>query len=336
MNQPRQRPLSLDGLRSFEAVARRLSFSAAAEELFLTQSAVSRQIKALETELGSMLFNRGTRRVELTAAGLALQQAVLPSLERIDRTVRQLRVAHGREHVNVSTFASFATLWLLPRLAAFQRQHPDIDIRLSATDKLVDMDDTEVDLVLRYDLARSVPAHAEPMFGELLSPVASPWLCSQAALGQAPPLREPADLRGHALLEEDDHRPGTYALSWRRWLTLNGQPQLEPRRWVYLNYTHQQVQGALAGQGIALARLSLVHDQLERGELVEPFGAAGRIAGESAYWMILLPQARLRPALVAFADWVRHEAAGTRAALGEAAGVTTRNPPGGPRRTPSA
>lgn len=321
MNPPRQRPLSLDGLRSFEAVARRLSFSAAAEELFLTQSAVSRQIKALETELGAALFNRGTRRVELTAAGLALQQAVLPSLERIDRAVRQLRIARGREHVNVSTFASFASLWLMPRLATFQQQHPDIDIRLSASDKLVDMDDAEVDLVLRYDRARSVPAHAEPLFGELLSPVACPWLCSQAGLGQAPPLRQPADLREHTLLEEDDqHRPGAYALSWRRWLSLNGQPQLEPRRWVYLNYTHQQVQGALAGQGVALARIALVHEQLERGELVEPFGAAGRIAGESAYWLILLPQARLRPALVAFADWVRHEAARTRAALGEAGG----------------
>ena len=112
MNAQRQRPLSLDGLRAFEAVARRLSFSAAADELFLTQSAVSRQIKSLEDELGASLFNRGTRRVELTTAGSALQQAVVPALERIDRTVRLLRVQRGREHVNVSTFASFATLWL--------------------------------------------------------------------------------------------------------------------------------------------------------------------------------------------------------------------------------
>lgn len=322
MNPPRQRPLSLDGLRAFDAVARRLSFSAAAEELHLTQSAVSRQIKALESELGATLFDRGTRHVELTAAGLALQQAVAPSLERIDRAVRQLRIARGREHVNVSTFASFASLWLMPRLAAFQQQHPDIDIRLSATDKLVDMDDTEVDLVLRYDLARKVPAHAEPLFGELLSPVASPWLCDQAGRGQVPPLRQPADLREHTLLEEDDHHPGASPLSWRRWLALHGQPQLQPRRWLYLNYTHQQVQGALAGQGIALARIALVHEQLERGELVEPFGAAARMTAEHGYWLILLPQARLRPALVAFADWVRHEAARTRAAMGDAAGIS--------------
>lgn len=318
MNIPRQRPLSLDGLRAFEAVARRLSFSAAADELHLTQSAISRQIKALEEELGASLFNRGTRKVELTAAGAALQQAVVPSLERIDRTVRQLRVQRGREHVNVSTFASFATLWLMPRLDRFQRLHPDIDIRLSATDKLVELDDPEVDLVLRYDFERNVPSHAERLFGEILSPMTSPWLLEQSRQGAAPPLRSAADLAAHALLEEDDHRPSAAFLSWRRWLRLHDQPQLEPRRWIFLNYTHQQVQGAVAGQGIALARMPMVHEQIERGELVEPFGAEGRIPGETCYWLILLPQARMRPALKAFADWVRDEAARTRRSIGDA------------------
>ena len=133
MNPTHRRPLSLDGLRAFEAVARRLSFSAVADELHLTQSAISRQIKALETELGAALFNRGTRKVELTAAGVLLRQAVLPALDGIDRSVRQIRVAQGRRAVSVTTFASFATLWLLPRLAGFQQQHPDIEIRISAT-----------------------------------------------------------------------------------------------------------------------------------------------------------------------------------------------------------
>lgn len=315
MNPHRQRPLSLDGLRAFEAVARRLSFSAAADELYLTQSAVSRQIKALEEEIGATLFNRGTRKVELTAAGVMLEQAVGPSLERIDRTVRQLRIARGRQHVNVSTFASFATLWLMPRLASFQALHPDIDIRLSATDKLVEMDDPEVDLLLRYDYQHNLPGHAEPLFGEMLSPMTSPWLVEQSRNGRAAPLACAADLAGHALLEEDDHRPSAFSLSWRRWLQLQDQPQLEPRRWIYLNYTHQQVQGALAGQGIALARMPLVQELLERGELVEPFGPAGRMPGDAGYWLILLPQARLRPALQAFADWVRAEAARTRAGM---------------------
>ena len=318
MNPTHRRPLSLDGLRAFEAVARRLSFSGAADELFVTQSAVSRQIKSLEGELGAPLFNRGTRKVELTSAGEMLRQAVLPALEGIDRSVRQIRVAQGRRGVSLSTFASFATLWLMPRLAAFQQQHPDIDIRLSATDVRAEMDDPELDLVLRYDLAANLPAGAEPMFGEVLTPVASPWLLQQAASGQTPPLRQPQDLAAHALLEEDDPRPSAEYLSWRHWLRLMGRPGLEPRRWVFLNYTHQQVQGALAGQGVALARMALVHDQISRGELVEPFGAAGRIGAPSAYWLIPLPGARLRPELRAFLAWVRAEAAITRAALGEA------------------
>jgi len=292
--------------------------------LFLTQSAISRQIKALELELGLPLFNRGTRRVEITAAGQALRQAVLPALDGIDRAVRQVRVSQGRRNVNLSTFASFTTLWLMPRLAGFQQQHPDIDIRISATDVLADLDDPELDLVLRYDFAANVPAGAELMFGELLTPVASPWLTRQAASGQAPPLASAADLAGHALLEEDDHRPSAATLSWRRWLREMGQPGLEPRRWIYLNYTHQQVQGALAGQGVALARMALVHDQLARGELVEPFGAAGRLSGPAAYWLLPLPGARLRPELRAFIAWVRGEAAITRAAL---AGPTNAAPP---------
>ena len=316
MNQPSHRPLALANLRSFEAVARRLSFSAAATEMFVTPSAISRQIKSLEAELGAPLFIRGTRKVELTAAGEVLRQALLPWLERIDRAVRQIRVAQGRRHVNVSTFASFATLWLLPRLAPFQQQHADIDIRISATDALIDLDDPDIDLVLRYDFAANVPPQAEAMFGERLTPVASPILLAQSRAGQVPPLAEPADLAGHALLEEDDHRPSAYSLSWRRWLRQMGQPTLEPRRWVYLNYTHQQVQGALAGQGIALARMAMVHEQLERGELVEPFGAARRIAGPAAYWLLPLPGARLTAELQAFIAWMRSEAARTRESLG--------------------
>ena len=323
MNQPiSRRPLSLDALRAFEAVARRLSFSAAASELFVTQSAISRQIKAMETELGAALFNRGTRKVELTAAGEAMRQAVLPALDRIDRTVRQIRVARGRRHVNVSTFASFASLWLLPRLAGFQHKHPDIDIRISATDMLTDLDDPDVDVALRYDFAANVPAHAEPMFEEVLTPVASPGLLWQAQSGHVPPLATAADLAGHALLEEDDQRPSASSLSWRRWLATHGQPGLEPRRWTYLNYTHQQVQGALAGQGVALARLALVHELLARGELVEPFGRAGRLPGLAAYWLLPLPGARLRPELQAFLAWLQAEAGSTRAAMGHAVGAS--------------
>jgi LysR family glycine cleavage system transcriptional activator len=128
----RQRPLAVGSLRAFEAVARRSSFRAAGEELHLTQPAVSRQIRGLEDELGAPLFLRGTRHVELTSVGAALLRAVAPLLDRLDAAVRQIRSAQGRLQVGLTTFASFASLWLLPRLQAFQHAHPGLDDDLVA------------------------------------------------------------------------------------------------------------------------------------------------------------------------------------------------------------
>jgi LysR family transcriptional regulator, glycine cleavage system transcriptional activator len=301
------RLLDVGPLRAFEAVARRLSFSAAAEELFLTQPAISRQIKALETELGLTLFLRGTRRVELTREGVQLQRNVLPLLQRLDTTVRQLRAARGRRQVSLSTFASFASLWLLPRLAAFEQDHPDIDIRISASDTLVDLDDPQIDLVLRYCHPKDAPPGAVRLFGEVLTPVVGRALAEQIAQGAAPALREPADVARYTLLEEDDHRGSAQWLSWRHWLRENGVPGLEPVRWMLLNFTYQQVQAALAGQGLALARVPLVAETLRRGELVEPFGPARRAASPYAYWLVTLQHgnATLRPEVSAFASWLQ-------------------------------
>lgn len=317
MNRLPQRPLAVGPLRAFEAVARLLSFRAAAQELFLTQSAVSRQIRALEEELGAPLFARGTRHVELTAAGVTLQRGVLPLLDRLDSTVRQIRLARGRRQVNISTFASFASMWLLPRLEAFQRAQPDIDIRISATDHLVDLDDPELDLILRYTLPGNVPPEAQRLFGEVLTPVVNTGLWTQSRQGQAPALATPADLARHTLLEEDDPRASINYSSWRHWLRQHGQPRLEPARWIYLNFTYQQVQAALAGQGVALARLALVLEALERGELVEPFGAAARVSSPYAYWLIPSRAAQARPELAQLQEWLLAQAAVSRRALGE-------------------
>ena len=318
MKTDKHRLLRLDHLRTFDAVARRLSFSAAADELHLTQSAISRQIKALEEDLGASVFNRGTRRVELSAAGLTLRHTVTQLLDQLDRAVREIRGRGGRPRVSVSTFASFASLWLMPRLAAFQKANPDFDIRLSASDHLTPLDDPELDVVLRYCEPVVAAPIAERLFGELITPVASRQWLEQVRSGAIPALAKPADVAGHTLLEEDDPRPSTsYQLSWRRWLDEQGVGGLQPQRWVYLNFTHQQVQGALAGQGIALARLALVHDLLEGGELVELFDGRCRLAGSCAYYLIQMPLAQPRPELARFVEWVRAEAARTRRSLGE-------------------
>jgi LysR family glycine cleavage system transcriptional activator len=309
MNQVRHRPLAVGSLRAFDAVARRLSFRAAAEDLHLTQPAVSRQIRGLEDEIGAALFLRGTRHVELTNAGATLLRAVAPLLAQLDATVRHLRSAQRRQPVGVATFASLASLWLLPRLAGFQAEHPAIDIRVSAADALVDLDDPDIDLALRYCLPADAPPGSTELFGEVLTPVASPALLARQ------PLRVPDDLAQHTLLEEDDPRPSAEYLSWRHWLAQHATPGLQPRGWIYLNFTYQQIQAALAGQGVALARLALVRESISRGELIEPFGAAGRSGSPFAYWLVRWPARRQRPALAAFESWLLAQAAATRAAV---------------------
>jgi LysR family transcriptional regulator, glycine cleavage system transcriptional activator len=327
MNRSPHRPLAVGPLRAFEAVARRLSFSAAAEELFLTQPAISRQIKALEDELGAPLFVRGTRKVELTGAGVQLLRSVMPLLQKLDTAVRQIRSARGRRHVSVSTFASFASLWLLPRLPAFEKLHPDIDIRISATDTMTDLDDPEIDLVLRYCHPDVVPPGAQRLFGEVITPTVSCALSQQAERGHVPPLREPADLAHHSLLEEDWPLPSGEFLSWRHWLRDQGLPRLEPQRWLYLNYTYQQVQAALAGGGVALGRVPLIIDSLARGDLVEPFGASRRVASPFAYWLFDLAALRgertVRPEVTAFAQWLGEQAVLTRQQIDAAVNAVT-------------
>nr|MDH4393446.1 LysR substrate-binding domain-containing protein [Aquabacterium sp.] len=258
---------------------------------------------------------------ELTGAGATLLRSVAPLLARLDASVRQIRMARSRAQVSVSTFPSFASLWLMPRLIEFERAHPALDIRISATDRLVDPDDPELDLALRHCRADRATAGATRLFGEVLSPVIGARLADAIRRGEAAPLKQPAELAGHTLLDMDDGSTQAAALGWAAWLAAKGLDRLAPKRWISTNFTHQQIQAALAGQGVALARMALVHDQIARGELVEPFGAAGRMTAPLDYWLIPLPGARLRPELRAFITWVRGEAAATRSALGEAPGI---------------
>jgi DNA-binding transcriptional LysR family regulator len=312
-NHLRTRPISAGHLRTFEAVARHLNFRAASEELSLTQSAVSRQIQAMEEEVGVALFLRHTRAVELTGAGGQLLRAVVPSLERLDAAVRMVRRSAGRKSVAVTTWASFASMWLIPRLEAFQSEHPDIDLRIDATDNRVDLDTSDVDIALRYAPAGAVPPNAIRLFGEQLTPVASPWL-----IKSGPPLQRGADLAHFTLIEAGDgHRTQNLEfLAWRRWLDTYNFRQLEPKRWLYFNYAHQIAQAALTGQGVALARMPLVADSLASGDLVEILPDM-RMDSPLVYWLIVGPRAAERPEIVAFCSWLKAQAARTREAMGE-------------------
>jgi LysR family glycine cleavage system transcriptional activator len=315
MTSTRNRPLPVGALRAFEAVARLLSFRAAADELHLTQSAISRQISSLEAELGAALFLRGTRHVEVSSDGATLLRAVAPALDRLDASVRQIRAGRGRNVVSVTTFASFSSLWLIPRLEAFQRSHEDIDIRVSATDRIIGLDEPDLDLALRYCVAAQAPPGAIHLFDETLTPVIGRLLAGQIAGGDAAPLKTPSDLAKHALAEEEDHRPGSADLTWRHWLTVQNEGRLQPRRWLVFNFTHQQLQAALTGHAVALGRLPLVAEALVRGELLEPFGRAGRLASTKAYWLVPSATGQARPEVAEFARWVISQAALTRDAM---------------------
>lgn len=308
----RTRPISAGHLRAFEAVARHLNFRAASEEMALTQSAVSRQIQSLEEEVGVSLFLRHTRAVELTSAGAQLLTAVSQSLPRIDNAVRQIRQSAGRRAVSLTTFASFASMWLIPRLEQFQRDNPEIDIRIDATDVSLDLDIADVDLALRYGPMANMPPHAVRLFGEQLTPVASPWLLKSGA-----PLKKPADLTQFALIEAGDaHQSHLEWLTWRRWFDENGMPKLQPKRWLYFNYAYQMVQAALTGQGIVLARLPMIAEALANGDLVEPLPDL-RMDSPMAYWLIVGPRSDHRPEIKDFCAWLTQQSKATRETIGE-------------------
>ncbi|WP_295532083.1 LysR substrate-binding domain-containing protein [uncultured Pseudacidovorax sp.] len=308
----RTRPIGAGYLRAFEAVARHLNFRAAAEEMALTQSAVSRQIQSLEEEVGVPLFLRHTRAVELTSAGAQLLLATQQALPRIDGAVRQIRQSAGRKSVALTTFASFASMWLIPRLEAFQQEHPDIDIRIDASDVAVDLDLVDIDMALRYGPAEAMPVGAVRLFGETLMPVASPWL-----IKSNPAIREPADITRFTLIEAGDaHRTHLEWLTWRRWFETNGLARSQPRRWLYFNYAYQMVQAALSGQGVVLARSPLIAESLASGDLVEVLPRQ-RMDSPMAYWLLVAPRSTARPEIRAFCEWLREQAAVTRKTIGD-------------------
>jgi LysR family glycine cleavage system transcriptional activator len=331
----RTRAISTSHLRAFDAVARHLNFRMAAEEMALTQSAVSRQIQALEHEVGTTLFLRHTRSVDLTSAGARLLRAVSASLEKVDGAVRQIRQSTGRRSVSITTWASFASMWLIPRLEAFQREHPDIDIRIDATDAAIDMHNTDVDLALRYAVPCPSTVGAERLFGEQLTVVASPWLLKNQ------PIQNVADLMRSTLIESGDAYRTQHMewLSWQRWLDTYGRATpsenkaqglsqqktgqrtgtasaLSPARWLYFNYAHQIVQAALTGRGVALARLPLVAENLANGGLEEVLPKM-RLSSPLAYWLLIAPRSIARPEVRAFCEWLRQQASETRDAIGD-------------------
>jgi DNA-binding transcriptional LysR family regulator len=294
------RPLpALDLVRGFDAAARHLSFTKAATELFLTQSAISRQVKALEEQLGVALFQRRHRALVLTEAGRHFHQAASDALRLLQDAVVRVRGGGGRRFT-LSTTIGFASLWLIPRLNDFRSQHPDVDIRIDANNRLIDLAREEVDVAIRYCTPELAPAGARRLFGEQVIAVCNPRLAN------APGLAAPADLARHVLLHYD--RPDGVApwLSWEVWLEVQGLPSLKPAGSITFSAFDHLVQAALDGQGVALAPTPLVRRLIADGKLVAPLKAA--TGSTRAYYLVAEPRAAARPCVRQFTDWMLKQA----------------------------
>lgn len=295
------RPIGLAALRGFEAAARRLSFTLAAGELSLTQSSISRQIASLERQLGKALFVRRTRALELTPAGDRLHRAVRQALAGIDRTVDEIRGA-GPPRVSVATYASFASLWLVPRLAAFQREHPEIEIRIDAADRMVDLEAEEVDLALRSLRGAGALPDAVELLDEEATAALSPRLLESAGLR----LAEPADLAALPLLELDDSLPSAPWGDWKSWFEFAGAQDVRPAGRLYFTYVDQSVQAAVRGQGVALVRTPFLDDLLASGELIAPFPRL-RMRTGYRFHLVSNPRRAHLPQVATFRDWLLGE-----------------------------
>lgn len=286
----------LKPLPAFEAAARLLSFTEAAQELHVTQAAVSHQIKHLEEALGVSLFMRFNRALKLTPEGQTFIEAIRPALSQIGAAAQRIQAEQASGALNVSCLPSFAATWLVPRLLRFRKAFPDIDVRLSADYELTDFEVEDIDVAVRWGMGGYETLHEVRLMTEEVYPVCSPRLLENPSN----PLKTPDDLKHHVLLHDD------IRTDWRVWLTAAKVEHDNPERGPMYNQAQLVLQAAIAGEGVALGRSAIVHDALESGLLVRPFDLA--LSGRFAYWIVCPKAQKDRPKIAAFRDWLLEEA----------------------------
>jgi len=297
----------LDLLVGFESAARHLSFTKAGEELYLTQSAVSRQMKELEDQLGVPLFQRRHRALALTDAGQQFYAVAAQVITTMRAATERLRAQAGkRRPLAVTTTASFAALWLIPRLAGFTRAHPEVDVRITADTRVQDLERDGLDIALRPGPASLAGPNAIRLFGERVFPVCSPKLLRKV------PLKKPEDLKNHVLLQYHDPDVRHPWLHWNTWLEVAGVADLRPAGRLSFSGYEQIIPAAIAGHGVALGRSPLVKDLLDSRELVAPFKSKADPA--RAYFVVVGRHSAQRPEVMEFVAWLKAEAARDEAA----------------------
>jgi LysR family glycine cleavage system transcriptional activator len=290
----------LNSLRAFEAAARYLSFTKAAEELHVTPAAISHQIKALEEHLGVPLFRRLNRAVLLTDAGQACLPGLSEAFDRMAAVVERLRAQDGGGPLTVSTSPAFAAKWLVPRLERFQERCPEIDVRVSAAMRLVDFAREEVDVAIRYGPGRYPGLLTELLLTNEVVPV-----CAPALLQGARPLSSPQDLRRHTLLHDDTATSDGAYPNWAMWLRAAGVEGVDAARGPRFDYAGLVLDAAAAGAGVALALSTIVAADIAAGRLVKPFAVA--VPTRFAYYVVCPATTAGRPKVEAFRRWLRAE-----------------------------
>jgi len=285
---------SLNGLRAFEAAARHLSFTQAASELNVTQTAISHQIRRLEEELGIRLFIRKNRALALTPKARDYLPGVRAAFNDLRLATERLMRKDADNVLTVSTLASLAVKWLLPRLSTFQEAHPKIDVRITTSTNLVDFGNGDVDAAIRYGRGHWQGLRAEWLMADELFPV-----CSPALLSGKRPLRMPEDLRDHVLL----HTGASNSDDWRLWLTAAGLPtDISKQPGITFDLSLMTVQAAVDGIGVAMGRTSYVQDDIAKGRLVVPFNIT--LPADAGFYLVSPEAAVEPPKLKAFREWI--------------------------------
>jgi LysR family transcriptional regulator, glycine cleavage system transcriptional activator len=293
MRETMRRLPPLASLRAFEAAARHLSFKHAAAELFVTPTAISHQIKLLEDTIGMRLFERRTRQVVMTAAARLLYPVLRDGFDAFASTIDELSKRPPREVVTISATRAFTARWLVPRIIAFQKRRPDIDLRLLASDEVVDIRAGAADLAIRYGHKPPAGLHAEPLAVERYAPVAHPSV----------KLRRRTDLARIRLVHFEWHRPAPDNPTWRRWFKAAGQRAGDSPGLHFTDESHA-IQAVAAGHGVGLLSLMLVADDLAAGALASPFGP--QITGKGGY-LVHSSERAMSAAVSAVRAWLLSE-----------------------------
>jgi LysR family transcriptional regulator, glycine cleavage system transcriptional activator len=291
----------LSALRAFEAAARHMSFSKAAEELFVTPAAISHQIHALEEDLGVRLFQRLNRSIELTASARVLLPGLSEAFAAIRASVKRLHAHTDTGSLTVTASPSFAAKWLVLRLHRFQARCPEIDVRISATDEVVDLTKDDFDVAIRYGTGNYPGLEVELLFTNEVFPACGPQL-----LTAGPPLRRPDDLRHHALIHDLAVERDPLVPTWTMWLKAAGVKDVPATGGLSFNNISLALDAAIAGHGVVLAYSTIAAADLAAGRLVRLFSLA--LPDQFAYYIVTAPGALERPKVRAFRDWLREEA----------------------------